>query len=75
MEWKKNTASYLLERQKEKKLALYSLLRSIEILEKLKWIPIDESLRNRKTIMTFKASTKRLPNYLTDLFTECENDN
>ena len=75
MEWKKNTASYLLERQKEKKLALYSLLRSIEILEKLKWIPIDESLRNSETIMTFKALTKRLPNYLTDLFTKCENDN
>ena len=48
---------------------------SIEILEKLKWIPIDESLRNSETIMTFKALTKRLPNYLTDLFTKCENDN
>ena len=50
-------------------------VRSIEILEKLKWIPIDESLRNSETIMTFKALTKRLPNYLTDLFTKCENDN
>ena len=48
---------------------------STQILENLGWTSIDEALRKRETLMTFKALTGRSPNYLTELFTTCENDN
>ena len=50
-------------------------VRSTQILENLGWTSIDEALKKRETLMTFKALTGRSPNYLTELFTTCENDN
>jgi hypothetical protein len=49
-------------------------VRSKEILQNLNWTPIEQSLTNREMIMTFKAVTGRLPNYLAELFTKCENN-
>ena len=50
-------------------------VRFTQILENLGWTSIDEALKRRETLMTFKALTGRSPNYLTELFTTCENDN
>ena len=50
-------------------------VRSTEILENLKWITIDKHLRNREITMTFKALTRKLPNYLVMVFTKCDNEN
>ena len=50
-------------------------VRSTEILENLDWITVEKNLKNRETIMTFKALTGKLPKYLVELFTKCENEN
>ena len=49
-------------------------VRFTQILENLGWTSIDEALKRRETLMTFKALTGRSPNYLTELFTTCENE-
>ena len=49
----------------------YDAVRSTEILENLGWMSIEEVLKKRETIMTFKALTGTSPNYLTELFTTC----
>ncbi len=48
-------------------------VRSTDILQKLNWIPIENILMKRETVMTFKALTGRLPDYLQDLFRKSEN--
>ena len=48
---------------------------STQILESLNWIPIENTLKNRETTMTFKALTNRLPDYVRNLFKKCENCN
>jgi hypothetical protein len=40
----------------------------------LNWLPIDELLKKREIIMTFKALTGRLPQYLVKMFTRCQNN-
>ena len=50
-------------------------IRSKQVLEEVGWLPIDESLKKREATMTFKALTGRLPDYLTKLFSKCENSN
>ena len=37
---------------------------STQILESLNWIPIEDTLKNRETTMTFKALTNRLPDFI-----------
>ena len=49
-------------------------IRSTQILEDLNWLPIEIDLKKRETLMTFKVLTGQAPGYLTELFTECEND-
>lgn len=49
-------------------------IRSTQILQDLNWLPIEVDLKKRETIMTFKAITGQAPSYLTELFTECENN-
>ena len=39
-------------------------VRSTQILESLKWMPIEDILKKREIIMTFKALTNRLPDYV-----------
>ena len=48
-------------------------VRSAQILESLNWIPIEDTLRKRETIMTFKALTNRLPDYVQNFFQKREN--
>ena len=50
-------------------------IRSSQILKDLNWKPIEVDLKNRETVMTFKALTGQGPDYLQQLFTECNNDN
>jgi hypothetical protein len=50
-------------------------VRSTQILNNLNWLPIEELLKKREVIMTFKALTGRLPQYLVKLFTRCQNNN
>ena len=50
-------------------------VRSIEIFDKLRWLPIDAILKNREIVFTFKALTKRLPKYIFELFNKCNNTN
>ena len=49
--------------------------RSSQILKDLNWKPIEADLKNRETVMTFKALTGQGLDYLQQLFTECNNDN
>ena len=39
-------------------------VRSTQILESLNWMPIEDTLKKREIIMTFKALTNRLPDYV-----------
>ena len=48
-------------------------VRSAQILESLNWIPIEDMLRKRETVMTFKALTNRLPDYVQNFFQKSEN--
>ena len=50
-------------------------IRSTQILESLNWMPIEDILKKREIIMTFKALTNRLPDYVQNFFTRCENSN
>ena len=50
-------------------------VRSTQILESLNWMPIEDILKKREIIMTFKALTNRLPDYVQNFFTKCENSN
>ena len=50
-------------------------VRSTQILGDLSWIPIEDTLKRREIIMSFKAVTDRLPTYLQELFSKCNNDN
>ena len=50
-------------------------VRSIEIFDKLRWLPIDTILKSREIVFTFKALTKRLPKYMFELFNKCNNTN
>ena len=50
-------------------------IRSSQILKDLNWKPIEVDLKNRETVMTFKVLTRQGPDYLQQLFTECNNDN
>ena len=51
-------------------------VRSTDILQKPNWIPaIEKILMKRETIMTFKALTGRLADYLQDLFRKRDNKN
>ena len=50
-------------------------VRSTQILGDLSWIPIEDTLKRREIIMSFKALTDRLPTYLQELFVKCNNDN
>ncbi len=50
-------------------------VRSTQILESLNWMPIEDILKKREIIMTFKALTNRLPDYVQNFFTRCENSN
>jgi hypothetical protein len=50
-------------------------VRSTQILNNLSWLLIEELLKKREVIMTFKALTGRLPQYLVKLFTRCQNNN
>ena len=50
-------------------------VRSTQILESLNWIPIEDTLKNRETTMTFKALTNRLPDYVQNFFKTSENCN
>ena len=50
-------------------------VRSTQILGDLSWIPIEDTLKRREIIMSFKALTDRLPSYLQELFIKCNNDN
>ena len=47
--------------------------RVTQILESLNWIPIEDTLKKRETIMTFKALTNRLPDYVQNFFQKSEN--
>ena len=49
-------------------------IRSSQILKDLNWKPIEVDLKNRETVMTFKALTGLGPDYLEQLFNECNND-
>ena len=49
-------------------------IRSSQILKDLNWKPIEVDLKNRETVMTFKALTGRGPGYLEQFFNECNND-
>ena len=50
-------------------------VRSTQILESLNWMPIEDILKKREIIMTSKALTNRLPDYVQNFFTRCENSN
>ena len=50
-------------------------VRSTQILESLNWIPIEDTLKNRETTMTFKALTNRLPDYVHNFFKKGKNCN
>ena len=38
-------------------------------------VPIEDTLKRREIIMSFKALTDRLPTYFQELFIKCNNDN
>ena len=44
-------------------------------LRKSDWIPIEDTLKNRETTLTFKALTNRLPDYVQNFFKKSENCN
>ena len=48
-------------------------VRSAQILESLNWIPIEDALRKRETIMTFKGLANRLPDYAQNFFKKSKN--
>ena len=48
-------------------------VRSAQILESLNWIPIEDMLSKRETVMTFKALTNSLPDYVQNFFQKSEN--
>ena len=50
-------------------------VRSMQTLDSLNWLPIEELLKQRQLIMTFKVLTGRLPRYLGKLFSVSQNDN
>ena len=47
----------------------------MQTLDSLNWLPIEELLKQRQLIMTFKVLTGRLPRYLGKLFSVSQNDN
>ena len=49
-------------------------IRSTVIFNKLQWEPIENILKKRENIKTFKALRGITPSYLSDLFTTCHND-
>ena len=50
-------------------------VRSMQTLDSLNWLPIEELLKQRQLIMTFKVLTGRSPQYLGKLFSVSQNDN
>ena len=50
-------------------------VRSSEIFEKLEWISIEKTLKNREIMMTFKALTGKSSNNIAELFSKCDNEN
>ncbi len=50
-------------------------VRSMQTLDSLNWLPIEELLKQRQLIMTFKVLTDRSPRYLGKLFSVSQNDN
>ena len=49
-------------------------IRSREIFERLGWEPIENILKKREIIMTFKAIQDELPGYMSEMFTFNHND-
>ena len=50
-------------------------VRSMQTLDGLNWLPLEELLKQREVIMTFKILTGRSPQYLEKLFSMSQNDN
>ena len=50
-------------------------VRSSENFEKLEWISIEKTLKNREIMMTFKALTGRSSKNIAELFSKCDNEN
>ena len=50
-------------------------VRSMQKLDSLNWLPLEELLKQREVIMTFKILTGRSPQYLEKLFSISQNDN
>ena len=50
-------------------------VRSMQTLDSLNWLPLEELLKQREVIMTFKILTGRSPQYLEKLFSISQNDN
>ncbi len=49
-------------------------IRSREIFERLGWEPIENILKKREIIMTFKAIQDELPGYMSEMFKFNHND-
>ena len=50
-------------------------IRSVDILNKLRWEPIKRTLNHQEKLMTFKALRNMTPKYISDLFHICQKDN
>ena len=50
-------------------------VRSMQTLDSLNWLPLEELLKQREVIMTFKILTGRSPQYVEKLFSISQNDN
>ena len=50
-------------------------VRFMQTLDSLDWLPLEELLKQREVIMTFKILTGRSPQYLEKLFSISKNDN
>ena len=48
---------------------------SMQTLDSFNWLPLEELLKQREVIMTFKILTGRSPQYLEKLFSISQNDN
>ena len=48
--------------------------RSAETFKKLNWEPISNTIEQREQVMTYKAIHGLAPEYLTDMFTLCQNN-
>ena len=56
----------------------YSIIEKLfklQTLDSLNWLPLEELLKQREVIMTFKILTGRSPQYLEKLFSISQNDN